>query len=267
MKKQQQQQQERQQWLLEITQGTEEQNPKLRQLACGRLAVIDRFGTPKALDWDDCEHKVIVRLQCNVGDGHQHYRSCTLKALQGSRNTLCPFHSGNSQEWQKVNRKEVPEAEVRFMRVVENTAGGIDWCHQVRAVFFKGDFDFWNWRRNAYVQIDEPHHFAGMTATGHTKQSTLDFKCNLKAFDKYAALVRVHTADIAHPICIYAAMEAAIYHSTVVLTASYRTIDCGQKGQTMVYVERLRKHLGSATEIYQDLYRNIVFIRAKAPTM
>jgi hypothetical protein len=260
VQEQQQQQQERQQWLLDITQGTEEQNPKLRQLACGRLAVIDSFGTPKCLDLYDCKHKVIVRLQCCASDGNQHYRRCTLKALKGSKNTLCPFHSGNSQQWKQANRREIPEAELRFMRVVEKTAGGIDWCHQVRANFFKGDFDFWNWRRNVYVQIDEPHHFAGMTATGHTKQSTLDFQCNLKAFEKYAAVVRVHTADIIHPICIYAAMEAAVYHSTVVLTASYSTIDCGQMGKTMVYAERLRKHLGSETKIFKDLYKNIVFI-------
>jgi len=99
-----------------------------------------------------------------------------------------------------------------------------------------------------------------MTPTGDTKQSRIDFACNLAAYRERAAVVRVHAADIAHPICMYAAMEAAIYHSTVVLTASYCSVDCGQTGKMMVYVERLQQHLGSRTKIYQDLYNNIIFI-------
>ncbi len=92
---------------------------------------------------------------------------------------MCPFHSGNSQKWKDANRRDVPDAEVRFMRVVERTACGVDWCPQVRPKFFGGDYDFWNWRRNAYVQIDESHHGTGMTPTGDTKQSRIDFACNL----------------------------------------------------------------------------------------
>jgi hypothetical protein len=74
-KQQQQQQQERQQWLREITQDTEEQNPRLQVLADGTLAIVDRYGKPKPLDWNDSKHKLIVRLECGAGfAGDQHYR-------------------------------------------------------------------------------------------------------------------------------------------------------------------------------------------------
>lgn len=193
---------------------------------------------------------------------------CTLRALKQPKDILCPFHFGNTPLWYAASRRIIPDAEMQFMQVIEATPGGGDWCHQVRADFnHRGDFDFWNWRRNAYLQIDEARHWEGMTAYSHTKQSRRDFACNMAAYQACAAVVRVHAADIPHPTSIYAAMEAALYHRTIVLSTSYQCV-CWTQGDCLLsYASILQQHLGEACSTFQDTYGNMVFLRGDAPTV
>lgn len=261
------QQQDRQQMLMRAIHNTQEQNPGLKLMADGSLKLVDVDGKHKTLSWNDDKHKVMVKLDCGRAAQHQHYDRCTLKALRLQKDLLCPFHFGNTTEWYTARRREIPQAEIRWMQVAKKTMGGEDWCHQVRAPFHKGDFDFWNWRRDAYLQIDEARHWEGMTAASHTRQSERDFTCNLAAYKASAAVVRVHTADITHPACIYAAMEAAIYQHTVVLSASYSTVIWTVNNNQLSYADRLQHHFGDGCTTYVDPYGNIAFLRGDAPTM
>ncbi len=233
----------------------------------GTVKIRDAGGKLRVLGCNDSKQRVVVRLNCGDGAEHQHYDRCTPKALKGHRDLLCPFHFGNRPEWYSSNRRPIPQAELRWMKVVQKTAGGEDWCHQVRSSFHRGDFDFYNWRRDTYLQIDEARHWKGMTATCNTKQSDQDFACNLAAYKAGAAVVRVHTADIVDPISVYAAMEAARFHSSVVLTASYASVWWCQDDKRLCYADRLLQHFGEGCKTITDCYGNRVFLRADAPTM
>ncbi len=246
---------------------TQQQNPGIQHLPDGRLRMKGTCGRYKDLSWNDSKQQLLVKLNCGHGAKCQHFDKCTLKSLKEPRNLLCPFHFGNSLLWCQSNRRVIPAAELKWMAVVRNTIGDADWCHQVRAPFYTGDFDFYNWRRDAYLQIDEAPHWKGMTATTHTIVSNRDFTSNLAAYNAHAAVVRVHAADIIEPTCVYAALEAAVFHHTVVLSASYSNVAWCEDGKQITYADRLQQQFGGHCKTFTDQYGNIVFLRADVLTV
>ena len=249
----------REQMITTAAQKAQHHNPGFRIVADGRLRLKCADGIVRTLEWNDSKQKLVLALNCGEGAEHQHYKCCTLKAVQQYKHLMCAFHHGNTAMWFLEKRRDIPDAEIRWLNTVAQTAGGVDWCHQSRADFHRGDIDFYNLARGVYLQIDEARHWAGMTAAGHTKQSLRDFTCNLKAYKTGAVVVRVHAADIATPTSVYAAIEADIYHGTVVLSSSYQHVLWKQTDQTVSYTDRLAEHLGATCSIYKDLYGNMVF--------
>lgn len=62
-------------------------------------------------------------------------------------------------------------------------------------------------------------------------------------------------------------MEAARFHSTVVLTASYKCVWWCQGDKRLYYADRLLQHFGEGCKVIKDCYGNLLFLKTDAPTM
>ena len=151
----------------------------------------------------------------------QHYKVCTPDALRHPGKLLCCFCTYASGVWKAAGRPDIPRAEWRFMQLVDQQQQSSEWCWQVHLPGRHGRIDFYNWKRDAYLQVDDSYHFSNGC---DNEAFTPDFECNELCFRRRIALVRAHAADFAVPDITMAAIEYALQNKSVVFTASYGPI-------------------------------------------
>lgn len=151
-------------------------------------------------------------------DGEQHYKCCTPDALRDPRTLFCCFCNYESGAWRAAGRKDIPPAEWEFMKLVDKQKQSGEWCWQVHFDNRHGRIDFYNWKRDLWVQVDDSYHFS----KGCDNDVFLpDFEYNKVCCERRLALVRAHAADLAVQDIVMAAIEYASQHDSVVFTASY----------------------------------------------
>lgn len=148
----------------------------------------------------------------------QHYRLCTPDALRKEVSLLCCFCGIKSGAWRAAGRAAPPPAEAKFMLLLMDQQQSDEWCWQYHLQGREGRLDFYSWKRDVYVQIDDEYHFSN----GCKNDAFIaDKECNAHFYNVRLALVRVHHADLDRPAIVMAAIESALQHKCVVFTASY----------------------------------------------
>lgn len=148
----------------------------------------------------------------------QHYKVCTPGALRDAGTLLCCFCTYACGAWKAAGRPAIPPAEWKFIQLVEQQQQSSEWCWQVPLPGRQGRIDFYNWKRDVYLQVDDSYHFSNGC---DNDAFMLDSECNEVCCRRRIALVRAHPTDFAVPDITMAAIEYASQHNSVVFTASY----------------------------------------------
>ncbi len=191
-------------------------------------------------------------LWCATGcaAGKQHYKCCTPDALRDPRTLLCCFCTYESGAWVAAGRKAPPPAEWEFMKLVDQQQQSTEWCWQVHIKGRHGRVDFYNWKSDLYLQVDDSYHFSNNCQNDVFMS---DFECNEVCCRRRLALVRAHAADFELRDITLAAIETALQHNTVVFTASYKL-------NGMPHIDKLRAAVGPAAVYRSDPFGNKLVI-------
>jgi hypothetical protein len=156
----------------------------------------------------------------------QHFKLCTPSALDGEESLLCCVCGNVTGTWAAAGRAKLPPAELQFILLMVQQGRSEEWCWQVKLQGWDGCFDFYDFKRDVYVQIDDWYHFKNAC---NNDAFWRDLRCNAQfaaARSSSGGLVHVHHADLAQPDIVMAAIESASHNKCVVFTASYNTIGC-----------------------------------------
>lgn len=180
-------------------------------------------------------------------EGVQHYRLCTPDALKQPCQLLRPFCATVTGVWPSLGRRALPDAEQQFVVLLVRLQQSEEWCCQVKHKCCWGPFDFYNWQRDVYVQIDDDYHFRRGSID---KTFARHLVCNVAAVSHKIGLVRLHVGDLHRADTVLAAIHTASQHKCVVFSATYSS-----RGVQHVYA--LCAALGLQGLPTADIYGNI----------
>lgn len=158
--------------------------------------------------------------------GVQHFKLCTPAALDDEGSLLCCICGNMTGAWAAAGRRQLPPAELQFIQLVVQQGQSEEWCWQVKLRGWAGCFDFYDFKLDVYVQVDDWYHFSNAC---RNDAFVRDLRCNAQFADARSScggLVRVHHADLAQPDIVMAAIAYASQHNCIVFTASYNTNGC-----------------------------------------
>jgi hypothetical protein len=206
---------------------------------------VDRAGNEyKLLKSEKKQQFMWCTTECR--DKVQHFKLCTPDAVRKPVALMCCFCTYESGAWEAAGRPVIPPAEWKFMQLVAQQQQSQEWCWQVHLTDCHGRIDFYNWKRDVYLQVDDSYHFRDGCKN---KAFERDFKCSKVCCERRLALVRAHHADLAAPDIVMAAVEYASQHKGVVFTASYEL-----SGKP--HIEKLCAGVGAAAATAADAFGN-----------
>ena len=235
---------------LKALQGTQAVNPGL-QLPHNRQPCI-KLSDGTRIDLKPCTTRRQLLLKSwGCTDGFQHYKRCQPKSVQTQADLLCPFCTGSTAAWREAGRAQLIPAEQQFMQLLHSMGVSQRYCHQVYHSCWSGRFDFYNWKQDVLVQVDDSTHWC-KSCRGRVLMR--DLRCNMSTFCARAALVRVHVNDLQRPDAVFAAIATAAACCAVVFTPGFKAVGFQQ-------VQKLRWRLWRYSRQYTDEYGNMVFAR------
>lgn len=207
----------------------------------------DATGTTHRLRKSEQHQQFMWKLR-GCEHGLQHFKRCAPATLQNPRQLDCCFCGSMNGSWVAAGKRKIPPAEETFMQLVQQQQQSEDWCWQVAITKRTGCIDFYNWKRDLYLQTDDWYHFDNECKND---AAVRDCQCNVLCHQRKIHLVRVHHADLRTPDIVLAAVNYALINHGVVFTASYRS-------DGMPHVDALRAAVGQDATISSDAFGNLL---------